>query len=401
MKQGAAESRKRRRAEVRDRRRRAAKAGAALAAFLGLQPSDARADTFTVTNLSNSGAGSLRQAIDDANANAGADSIVFQAGLTGTIVESSLPQLVITESVEILGPGADQLTIDAQNRVRVFYLLSSSEVSDITISGLTLANGNSQTGGAVIDWGENLTIEQCVISGNVATGGAGGGAIYVGYQNAAVTIRDTTISGNHSEANAGAIYLYGGGLTIEQSTLSGNDAAADGGAVSILQGTLTVNGSTIAGNTAVGSGGGLNLAGGTATLRNTIVANDSAAAAADISGTLNADYCLIEDATGAAITGAHNVTGQDPVLGSLANNGGTTRTMLPGDTSPVIDAGDPAFSPPPSTDQRGMSRVSGGRLDMGAVEVQQAPPPPPTTAPSSSFASEVAQDLATDCASGG
>ena len=50
-----------------------------------LRPDEVQGGTFTVTNLDDSGAGSLRQAIEDANANADADTITFQAGLTGTI----------------------------------------------------------------------------------------------------------------------------------------------------------------------------------------------------------------------------------------------------------------------------------------------------------------------------
>jgi hypothetical protein len=65
-----------------------------------------------------------------------------------------------------------------------------------------------------------------------------------------------------------------------------------------------------------------------------------------------------------------NIFGQDPQLGPLADNGGPTLTHLPAATSPVINAGDPAFVPPPSTDQRGLPRVVNGRLDMGSVEVQ-------------------------------
>lgn len=53
--------------------------------ILTLGLSVAQAATFTVTNMDDSGAGSLRQAILDANANLGADTIAFQAGLTGMI----------------------------------------------------------------------------------------------------------------------------------------------------------------------------------------------------------------------------------------------------------------------------------------------------------------------------
>ena len=69
------------------------------------------------------------------------------------------------------------------------------------------------------------------------------------------------------------------------------------------------------------------------------------------------------------------IGGTDPMLGALADNGGLTKTMLPQPGSPLIDAGDPAYSTSPgaaATDQRGtlFPRVSGGRTDIGAVEVQ-------------------------------
>ena len=65
---------------------------------------------FSVSNLGDAGAGSLRQAMIDANGAAGADTIDFS--VTGTInIASQLP--TITDDVTITGPGADQLTIDA------------------------------------------------------------------------------------------------------------------------------------------------------------------------------------------------------------------------------------------------------------------------------------------------
>jgi hypothetical protein len=47
---------------------------------------------------------------------------------------------------------------------------------------------------------------------------------------------------------------------------------------------------------------------------------------------------------------------------------------LPSPASPAIDAGDPAFVAPPSTDQRGLPRVSGARIDIGAAERQPVEP---------------------------
>ena len=56
------------------------------------------------------------------------------------------------------------------------------------------------------------------------------------------------------------------------------------------------------------------------------------------------------------------------LLGPLGNHGGLTQTRLPARTSQVINAGDPAFAARPDTDQRGVPRVWGGRVDIGAVE---------------------------------
>ena len=48
-----------------------------------------------------------------------------------------------------------------------------------------------------------------------------------------------------------------------------------------------------------------------------------------------------------------------------------THELLPG--SPALDAGDPAFTPPPFTDQRGYARVFNGRIDIGSFEKQPTP----------------------------
>ena len=81
-------------------------------------PHAARAATFTVSNLSDSGAGSLRQAILDANATTGADTITF--GVDGTItLASSLP--AINDDLTIDGNGQN-VTISGNNSVRVLEL---------------------------------------------------------------------------------------------------------------------------------------------------------------------------------------------------------------------------------------------------------------------------------------
>jgi hypothetical protein len=153
---------------------RAIASGAVLGvgAALGLAPA-APAATFTVTNLNDAGAGSLRQAIEDANAAAGADVVTFQAGLTGTIPLTT-GQLEITDSVDVQGPGAAVLAVSGTNSSRVFYLYNSSATIDVSISGLTITGGSASIGGGVVDFDENLLLDQVVMTGNAATGDGGG-----------------------------------------------------------------------------------------------------------------------------------------------------------------------------------------------------------------------------------
>ncbi len=73
---------------------------------------------------------------------------------------------------------------------------------------------------------------------------------------------------------------------------------------------------------------------------------------------------------GSNTTISHSLTSGDPLLAPLGDYGGPTQTMPPLPGSPAIDAGDPAFTGPPDTDQRGegFPRVLNGRIDIGAFE---------------------------------
>ncbi len=142
---------------------------------------------FTVLNTDDSGAGSLREAIEAANANAGADTISFDAGLAGeTIVLTN--ELAVTDDLTINGLGADQLTLDGNKNSRIFNINDYSSATTITveISGLTLTNGNSNEigatpaghGGAILSF-ENLTVVDSTLRGNQARLGGGADLIPV------------------------------------------------------------------------------------------------------------------------------------------------------------------------------------------------------------------------------
>ena len=127
---------------------------ATLGAVLGLWTS-AEAASFAVTNTADTGPGSMRQAILDANAAAGTDEITFGA-VTGSItLESILP--TVTSELTIIGPGASKLAISGNNHSQLLAVASGAVLN---ISGLTLADGRAEAylhGGAINNAG-SLTL---------------------------------------------------------------------------------------------------------------------------------------------------------------------------------------------------------------------------------------------------
>lgn len=145
-----------------------------------------------------------------------------------------------------------------------------------------------------------------------------------------------------------------------------------GGGLSLNAATATLIRSTVTENSASSAGGVHTPVDSVVDLVNTIVADNAAPYQPDGDARFSMSYSLLGDSSGVNITdNGGNQVDIDPRLGPLADNGGRTQThaLLPG--SPAINAGDPAFTPPPATDQRGpgFSRVVGGFIDMGAVEV--------------------------------
>ncbi len=183
---------------------------------------------FTVVNTDDSGAGSLRDAIEQANANAGADSISFDAALAGeTIVLST--ELQITDDLTVTGLGSDQLTLDGDGNSRVFNVddsLSESEII-VELSGLTLSNGFAIDGGAILNY-ENLTITDSIVSGNNASNSffhAGGGVYSAA---GSLTVRGSFFTEN-SGYSGGGIATVNTMLTVSDSTFFGNTAQEGGG----------------------------------------------------------------------------------------------------------------------------------------------------------------------------
>ena len=121
--------------------------------------------TFTVTTTADDVAGSLRDAITNANANAEADVINLPAG-TYTL---SSGDLNITSEVTITGAGAGTTIIDGNDAYRVFML--SNSAANLTLTDLTVQNGSdSSNGGGILvnNSAAQLSATRVIITGNNA-----------------------------------------------------------------------------------------------------------------------------------------------------------------------------------------------------------------------------------------
>jgi hypothetical protein len=266
---------------------------------------------------------------------------------------------------------------------------ASLTLRNCTVSGNSADQG---TGGGIYNHGSGgsgsatMAITNCTISGNSAWPGAG--ICNDGYLGSAtMTITNSTISGNSDNGwNYGGGVLNFGTLTITNSTLSGNSAYAGGAIYNWQNAALTIINTTFSGNfcNATFHGGGIYNEGGTLNVGNTIFkAGSSGENIYNVEqaggGVTSLGYNLSSDNGSGYLMADGDRINTDPKLGPLQNNGGPTFTHLPASASPAIDGGDPAVS----MDQRGpgFTRVVNGRADIGAVEHQAAPSPTPTPTP--------------------
>lgn len=319
---------------------------------------------------------SLRDAIIEANASPGADTITLPAGTYKLVLagpdenQSATGDLDILESVTINGAGAGQTIIQGDTgwADRILQVVVPGAV--VAIKDVTIEAGKSGAarGGGVYNQG-TLTLVNSVVRGNTTAADGGGLA-----SDGALTLVDSTVSGNTAGGSGGGIDSQGA-LTLANSTLSGNTASAGGGLAN--GGTTTLNGVTVSRNSASGGSGGglLNPAGKSISLRNSLVAGNSGAAAPDCAGSLTSQgHNLIGKTVGCVLSAASgDLKNKNPRLGPLRDNGGATLTheLLPG--SPALDAGDPAIpgsggASCPTVDQRGIGRPQTGRCDIGAFE---------------------------------
>ncbi|MGZ3437918.1 MAG: choice-of-anchor Q domain-containing protein [Polyangia bacterium] len=376
---------------------------APLVLALAIAPASASAATFAVTTTSDAGAGSLRDAISQANATGGSNTINITA--TGTIgLASALPDL--STDLAIVGPGAANLLIRPNQGVssKIFYVEMAATVS---ISGVTLSYGSVVTGarqGGAIYSASTLQLSDCVLSHNVGPAAAilsegpltisrctitqNNGDAVIEAGGATTTITDSSISGN----TGGALHEYfSDTLTIDRCTIANNTTGIAGG-IRVENQAVDVSNSTFSGNSGVYAGDfWVYSTGVTMTLTNVTAANSSSPSLLDdfvgqtptvnvrntiFAGTgarckltsglmISKGHNLASDGT-CALTDATDLPNTDPVLAPLGNYGGPTDTyaIFPG--SPALDAGDDTNVE--ATDQRGKPRLYGAHVDIGAFE---------------------------------
>jgi hypothetical protein len=237
-------------------------------------------------------------------------------------------------------------------------------ITDTTIWYNNVANGKDGGHGGGISNDGSLTLDASTVCNNYTSsssiwlghGGSGGGI----YNTGELTLINSTVSTNYTGSgksydwddrpgnggNGGGICNYGTAvLNLTNSTICNNNTGGIGEEYNIYS--------------RPGQGGGLYNLSGTVNIRNTIIADntvDTNGEGPDCYGTLQSNgYNLIENTANCSINGTltGNISGLDPGLGPLTDNGGITRThaLLP--ESPAIDKG---YSPDSLVDQRNAVR---------------------------------------------
>lgn len=211
---------------------------------------------YVVTTLADSGVGSLRDAISQANAHPGGDTVTFAAGLKG-IIKLTSGQLEFSDTsgqTTLQGPGVAILTVSGNGASRVFQVDAAVVAS---ISGLSITHGKASAlpgvtyagGGGLLCYGTVRLVNDNIAS-NTATAAAGmlgGGILFA------------AVSANQASS-------------IANCALTGNSATMGGGAIDVISGILTLSGDVFISNsvTTGGNGGAIGLGGGAF---DTVIAN--------------------------------------------------------------------------------------------------------------------------------
>ena len=314
----------------------------------GLAPA-ATAQTITVMNTEDSGAGSLRKAVADI---ASGGTINFSPSLPAGATITLSSTITISKNLTIDGRNVPGLVIDGGwdgttsstapgNRI---FILPNTSTPTVSVNDLTLANGNA-----------------CNTGGGSATG--------------------------QPKCNGGAIYLEKGTLNLDRVTIR-NSHANDGAAIKVQEGTLNATRSALFDNEARDDGGAIDTGGGaanpTANLTNVTIANNKAGTtnsggtggAVRVDGIINLTYVTIYG-NNADNDGALDVNGTANVRASIVigntkytNTTENTGSVQSGCSGTVTDNG---YNWQASGDGCGFGTTTGGTTTVAALKLATVP----------------------------
>jgi predicted outer membrane repeat protein len=239
--------------------------------------------TFTVTTTADDGSsGSLRGAINAANAAGGAQTVTMGAGLFkltkfSTTETSTAGDLDVTCDLTLIGANSATTFIDGGGVDRVFDV---EAVLNVSFQNVTIQNGLGQSGdsgGAVHASGGNLSFTNVILRNNSVS--SEGGAISTTTGN--ITLTNCSLIGNHAENDGGAIATTKGAIVITNSTIQLNTAGSSGGAID-MDGTgptvtLSITNSSVNNNRSGDDGGAINdISTGTITISKCVIINNVA-----------------------------------------------------------------------------------------------------------------------------
>ena len=349
-------------------------------------------NNYTVTNGGDSGAGSLRDAIAQANATSVDDTITLNPLVSPTL---STGQLILTAgggttTITAVSPGNSQINANSTSRILRIEAGASAVINGIAFvngsaSGTTSDNGY---GAGLLNYG-SLTMTGCAVNSCIAS--QRGGGIYSG-TGSTLSMTNCTVYNAHAydsgSSNAsfggGGIYALSATVSLSNCTFATDHAdVGAGGAIYSNGSAMTLQSCTITGGHSWYEGAGIFTTGSGAstTLHNSIVAGnagDQFLDGDDVGGfalAAGSSYNLIGaiasyNGITAGVNGNIGGTSASPMnarlsaAGFYSSPGLRMVALLPG--SPAIDAGGGVGAT--ASDERGVARTFGSAADIGAFE---------------------------------
>lgn len=310
---------------------------------------------------------SLRAAIQEANALTGADTITVPSG---TYVTPDLP--FVTDDLTIRGAGAKLTTLDGGGGLTAALVLRdfyNTVPTDVTIQDLSIRNARR---GIQSNTLVSLTLNDVAVQGFSLTG---------------IEVESGELVMDRGAIHGGGIY----GITLNkrvaspgpESTAFITNVTISGMRWGIQVNNTQADATRFAHLTITGNSYGLGVAAAeVASVGNSIIAGNTTldcSLQTTVPGVVDSlGYNLDSDDT-CTFTAASDLPSTDPLLGPLADNGGSTPTHALSPGSPAIDAGPPgscldALGATLSTDQRGVIKPLGAGCDSGAFEYDNVGP---------------------------